>query len=204
MVVTTITLGTRETPRFVSREFFDAVQFTTCVNQFDCTMHPQTIRYFVPLHHVVERSAVPFQEYVIELDDAQRIPMCRRRTTLQKETYKLRQPSRMFDRMEISTDLTSGLYFLLLPNAAYYHTEIWTDWNTSHVMYNGVVWDVHFRKVYVDPHSSPESVWFTNKPRYQICLQVRQDFRHHSAALKRAVLAILPRAFKWPIASGDP
>lgn len=202
MVVTSILLGTRETPRFVSKEFYDAVQFTTVVNQFDCTMHPDTIRYFVPLHCVVERSEVPFEEYIVELNDADSIPRCRRRSTLQKDVYKLKQPSNTFDRMEVLTQNTSGMYFLLLPNAAYYHTEIWTDWNTSHVMYNGVVWDIHFRKVFVDPHSCREAVWFTNRPRFQIQLETRQDFRHHSAELKKAVLAILPRAFKWPITSG--
>lgn len=203
MVVTTITLGSRETPRFVSPEFFDAVQFTTVINQFDCTMHPNTIRYHVPLHHVVERSDNPYQDYVIELDDAQRIPACRRSTLLERDVYKLKQPSRMFDRMEIRTENRSSMYFLLLPNASYYHTEVWTEWNTSHVMYDGVTWDVHFRRVFVDPHSCRESVWFTNKPRYQIQLQVRQDFRNRSSQLKKAVLAILPRAFKWPITSGN-
>jgi hypothetical protein len=203
MVVTTVTLGTRETPRFVSKEFYDSVQFNTVIYQFDCTLHPDTIRYFVPPHQVVERSAVPFQDYIIQLDDSQRIPCCHRRTIVQRDVYKLKQPSNMFDRMEIVTENTSGMYFLLVPNAAFYHTEIFTEWNTSHVMCGGVVWDIHFRKVFVDPHSSREAVWFTNKPRHQIQLSTRQDYRNRSCQLKKDIIAILPRAFKWPIASGS-
>lgn len=203
VICTRVVLGTRETPRFVSKSFFDAVQFTTCVNQFDCTLHPETIRYYIPYSSVVERIYHPCEEYTIQIDDAHRSPRCRRRNVLSSNVYKLKQASRVFDRMHITTEDIISSYFLLLPDAKFYHTEIWKEWNTSHVLYDGVVWDIHFRTVYVDPHTSKESVWFVNRPRYQIEISVNMDLRHDPRTLKKSILAILPRAFKWPIESGE-
>lgn len=203
VIMTTMTLGSRETPKFVPFEFFDCVKMACAINQFDFCLHPDTIRYYVPAALVVERSfAEPFQEYVIEIDDACGKPTCIRRTALHKELLKLHYPSSSFDRVDISYDEEVHKYFLLLPNAGYYHTEIWTNWNTSHVLFEGNVWSVHFRTVYCDPHDANHSVWFAGKPKYQIHLECRQDFRDDQIGMKRALAAILPRAFKWHTAFG--
>jgi hypothetical protein len=202
VIKTSMTLGTRETPKFVPFEFFDCVKMACAINQFDFALHPNTIRYYVPAHQVVERLFSPFQEYVIEIDDASTKPTCIRRTSMHKELLKLHYPNSTFDRVDISYEEQIFKYFLLLPNAGYYHTEIWTDWNTSHVLFENNVWSVHFRTVYCDPHDTQHSVWFAGKPKYQIQLECRQDFQDDEIGLKRALAAILPRAFKWFTPSG--
>jgi hypothetical protein len=202
VVTTTVTLGCRETPRFVPREFYDCVQLTSVVNQFDCSLHPDTIRYFIPSHQVIERMFEPCQEYCIEVDDSRLVPRCLRRNVIKKEIMTLKTPSRVFDRLDVSYEFRVSSYFLLLPNASYYHTEIWREWNTSHIMYNGVIWNVHFRHVYTDPHNTTHCLWFSGKPKYQVQITVGMDFRNNRKGLQTALLAILPRAFKWDTDSG--
>jgi hypothetical protein len=203
VITTTLTLGTRETPKFVPYEFFDCVKMACAINQFTRTCHPDTIRYFVPAHQVVERLYEPFQEYVIEVDDATCKPSCLRRQTLRKDVMKLHYPSSVFDRVDIRHEERIRNYFLLLPTAGYYHTEIWRNWDTSHILYDGNVWTVHFREVYSDPHDTNHSVWFSGKPKWQVELECTTDFRNNMTGLKQALVAILPRAFKWHTPSGE-
>lgn len=202
MTRTTITLGTRETPGFVNFDFFDAMKLVTATNSYDVMFQPDTIRYFVPAHNVIERLYPEFQEYVVDLNDAYYQPICTRRNVLEKLVFKMKIPSRAFDRMEIVTEETEHEYFLLLPNSAYYHTVIWTDRSTYFVIYDNRTFCVHFRRVYVDPHSNLTHLWFSGKPQYQIQISCQEDFRGNLKYLKRAMMAILPRAFKWDTASG--
>lgn len=202
MIRTRVTLGTRDTPHFVPFDFFDAMKLVTATNSFDVVFQPDTIRYFVPAHNVIERLYPEFQEYIVELNDAYYQPICVRRNTLEKLVFKMKTPSQAFDRMEILTEETEHHYFLLLPNASYYHTVIWKDRVIYYVMYEDRTFCVKFRSVFVDPHSNRTHVWFNGKPQYQIEISCEADFRGNLRYLKRVLMAILPRAFKWDTASG--
>lgn len=203
VIRTSVTLGTRETPHFVTEAFYDAMKLVCATNSFDLMFQPDSIRYFVPAHSVIERTfSAPFQEYFIDLNDACPSPICTRRNVLEKNVYKMKMPSRVFDRMEIVTEYTEHQYFLMLPNAAYYHTEIWSDQVVYYVLYEEYTFCVRFRRVFVDPHSNLTHVWFNGKPQFQIEITCQEDFRENTRYLKRALLAILPRAFKWDMASG--
>jgi hypothetical protein len=203
VIRTSVTLGTRETPHFVTQAFFDAMQLVCATNSFDFMFQPSTIRYFVPAHGVIERTfPVPFQEYYIDLNDACPTPICTRRNVLDKTVFKMKMPSRAFDRMEIVTEHTEHQYFLMLPNCAYYHTEVLTERVVYYLMYEQYTFCVNFRRVHVDPHSNLTHVWFNGKPQFQIEITCQEDFRANPRYLKRALLAILPRAFKWDMPSG--
>lgn len=196
VIKTIVTLGTRETPNFVSYEFYDAVKFVCAVNAYDVTFLPNTIRYFVPPHQVIERTYQQCQEYVVDLDDANLQPRCERRNTLKSVTWKHKTPNAVFDRMKVKTVETHSDYFLMLPNASFYHTEIFTDISVSHLLYQGVVFTVHFRRVFTDPHDTSHSIWFYGSPKYQIEIQCGMDFRSNTKFLYQALTHILPRAFK--------
>ena len=204
VIFTKVTLGTRTTPQFISKEFYDCVMATCAINQYDHTFHPETIRYFVPFHQVVERLFQPCQQYIVELNDAERIPLCTRSNVIQKKTMTFHQPSHVFDFMKIEYEDIITSYFLLLPNATYYNTEIWTDCSTSHILYNGMQWDVHFRQVFTDPFNTAYTIWMSGRPKYQVQICVNADYRNRDKELKEALIAILPRAFKWHAASGTP
>lgn len=199
---TSIILGTRETPNFISKEMYDCIKCCAAINSFDVTFDPNTIRYYVPYHNVIERAFPAFQEYMIDINDAEAKPRCVRRNLLEKTVFKLKQPSNTFDRIEIQTEEIESQYFLLLPNATYYHTVIWTDQSTSHIVYDGHIFRIHFRRVFLDPHSNSTGLWFTGKPRFQVVVESNHDFRRRPNYLKKAMIAILPRAFKWDTASG--
>lgn len=198
---TRIVLGSRETPRFVDKAFYDAVQqFVSIFQGGDPVEFHDTIQYFVPKHMVVERVNGVFNDndsYEISLDDHRMVPICRRRKKYHKIIFKLKHPRSCFDRMQVVTERVNTAYFLLLPNSAYYNTEIWTNWKQSYVWYNNHQWYINFRQVYVDPHETSETVWFFSKPKYQIEITTNQDFSEREADLKQALLAIIPRAFRW-------
>lgn len=198
MVITTsVVLGTRETPGYVSYEVFDAIKFMCAINSVDVTFKPNTIRYFVPFHSVVERGFPPFQEYMIDVDDAYLVPGCTRRNRLHCEVWKHKTPNPLFDRLTINTYETESPYFLVLPNATYYHTAIYTDQSTSHLVYSGMDFKVNFSLVYVDPHDTDHTIWFSGKPKYRVEITSNQDFRgNRRALLRRAITTMLPRAFK--------
>lgn len=199
---TRVTLGSRDAPHFVPFEFFDAMKLVAATNSFDVVFHPDTIRYFVPAHNVIERLYPEFQEYTVDLNDSYYVPICRRRNLLEKLVFKMKTPAQAFDRLEIATEETEHSYFLLLPNASYYHTVIWKDRSTYFVLYDDRTYAIEFRSVFVDPHSNRTHVWFNGKPQYQIEIRCEADFRENVRYLKRALMAILPRAFKWDTASG--
>lgn len=203
MICTKLFLGTRETPKYVSEDFYNCVKMACVINQFDHQMHPDTVRYFVPSHQVVERPTA-YQEYVIEVDDETLHPRCVRRSIIKRETMKFHFPSHCFDRVDIYYEDQSFKYFLLLPSAGFYHTEIWTQWDTSFIEFEGLVWLVDFRRVYTDPHDTNHSIWYSGKPKYQIQITCRENFQDRPTDLKRSLAAILPRAFRWTTASGAP
>ena len=205
MVTTTsIVLGTRDTPGFVSYEFFDAVKFLAAINAVDVTFSPNKIRYYVPPYSVIERSQHPYQEYIIDLDDAHLIPTCTRRNKIGREVWKHKTPNSVFDRMTICTYEWQPHYFLLLPKATYYHTCIFTDQSTSHIVFSGIEFQIRFSRVYVDPHDTAHSVWFSGTPKYRIEITCNQDFRQNMTFLRRAIASMLPRAFKLDTLFGNP
>lgn len=201
-LLTRVVLGTRETPSFVSKDFYNLMQTLVASYATDTFLHPTTIRYYVPAHFVVERWWYNFDRYEIDLDDAHLVPRCRRRKVLNRLVYKHHVPMHAFDRMLVTTErCVNDDYYLLVPNASYYHTTIFKDWNESHVYYNGFLWNIHFRNVFVDPHETSSSTWFFSTPRYQIELTTAQDFSENNNQLKDALLQILPRAFRWDSAT---
>jgi hypothetical protein len=197
MVKTRIVLGCRDTPRFVSKEFFDAMQLTTRTFQTDVIIRPDTIRYYIPEHFIAKTWQGNWGSFSIDLDDANLTPLCRKRTILSSHKYKHKIPRAAFDRFIVTTEQQSYKHFLLLPNARYIHTVIYKDWNTSILLYGGFFWEVHFRKVYTDPHDTSHNIWFFSQPKYHIEICTWQDFRGREADLKKAIIAILPRAFRW-------
>lgn len=204
VIVTTVQLGTRETPNYVSYEFWDAMKMVCAINSFDVTFKPNTIRYYIPAHQVIERSMPECQEYFIDLTDADLQPLCTRRNCLSKEIWKHKRPNSVFDRIKVSTHDTFDHYFLILPNTGFYHTEVFTEMSTSHILYSGINFYVHFRRVFVDPHNTQHSIWFYGTPKYQIEIECRQDLRQNRQLLRRAITSILPRAFKLDTMFGDP
>lgn len=196
VIKTVVTLGTRETPNFVSYEFFDAVKFMCAVNAYDVTFLPNTIRYFVPAHQVIERVYPQCQEYIVSVDDANLQPTCERRNTLKHMKWKHKTPNATFDRIKVKTVDVHHEYFLMLPNAGFYHTEIVTDVSISHLLYQGVIFTVHFRRIFTDPHDTSHSIWFYGSPKYQIEVQCDMDLRGNTRFLCRALTHIIPRAFK--------
>jgi len=202
VIRTRITLGTRDTPRFVSESFFNAMQTLCQTLQYDVSFYPTTITYQVPSHMVVERIPRtqvqhPIDRYDIALDDTTGVPRCKRTSILGKNTFKRKIPGNGFDRIEWVTEGVTFSYYLLTPNAMFIAAEIYTDWYKYHILYRNVTWYVHFRKVYVDPYDITETVWFYGSPKFQIELIAEEDFRGKHRELKAALTAILPRAFRW-------
>lgn len=192
---TRIVLGTRATPKFVTKEFYDAMHIITSTFQYDFTIRPVTIKYKIPSHMVVERSEI-YPEYYIEVCDSIRVPLCRKRKILEYNTYKYKQPKLNFDRFRIYTEEIVEDYYLLVPNAQYYDTAIYKEWEVRHLLYNNVLWDIHFKQVFVDPHDTRHNIWFFSQPKYQIELIAEQDFRENELELKNAIMNIIPRAFR--------
>jgi hypothetical protein len=192
---TRVVLGGRDTPRFVSKEFYDAMHFVTAQYQVDFTLKPNTVEYKIPAHMVVERWE-PFPSYSIQLNDCIGVPMCHKRRTLDAHTYVHREPKLNFDRFRVITEEYSNAYFLLTPNASYFDTAIYKDWEVRHVIYNDVIWDIHFKQVFVDPHNTRSTIWFYSHPKYQIEMIAYQDYRANDPELKQAIMSMLPSSFR--------
>jgi hypothetical protein len=195
MLRTRVVLGSRETHKFVSKEFYDAMHMVAAAYQMDFTLRPTTIEYKIPPQMVVEREEVyPF--YGIQVCDSVDIPICHKYKILEADTYLRRQPKLNFDRFRIMTELFSNDYYLLVPHAQYYDTCIIKDWTIRHINYDDVMWEIHFKQVYVDPHDSRHTIWFFSQPKYQIELISYHDYRQDVASLKKAILHMLPRSFR--------
>lgn len=196
---TRVVVGSKTHPRFVSKAFYDTMYAKTALYQLDHKLHPNTIRYFIPGHQVVERrdhfknSCV----YEIQLTDSKKKPQCLRTKELSRESYQM-LPKKIDTYLlttyfeECCTD-----YYLLVPNAGYYNTEIFTQWDEKFILYDNRVWSIHFRHVYVDPHDSRECIWFTGNYKYQVELCCKEDLQEDKEYLKQAVMAILPRSHLW-------
>lgn len=170
----------------------------TAAFAFQSRLFPTTITYHIPHHMVVERNFSHIDDYDIRLDDTTGIPRCRRIRKLGSSSYKRKTPCNAFDRFCWITEEVYTNYFLLTPDSMFFNTEIFTDWNSYSVIYNNVIWEVHFRKVYVDPYDTTQTIWFHGQPRYQVELLCHsEDFRNRESELKKAVLSIIPRAFRW-------
>lgn len=192
---TRIVLGSRATPKFVTKEFYEAMHLITSTFQYDFTLRPTTIEYKIPNHMVVERWET-YPHYSIQVCDSVNIPMCHKHRVLHMETYKHREPKLNFDRFRVYTEAYSNDYYLLTPTAQYYDTAIYQEWEVRHLVYDNILWDVHFRQVYVDPHNTKHTIWFFSQPKYQIELISNHDYRTKPAELKKAVIAIIPRSFR--------
>jgi hypothetical protein len=202
VVRTRLTLGTRDTPRFVSEAFYDAMQSLCQAWQYDVSFYPTTIMYQIPGHMVVERTPgihlqPPIDRYDVSLDDTSGIPRCKRTAILGKNTFRRKIPGNGFDRIEWTTEGCTFSYFLLTPDAMFIGAEIFTDWYKYHIIHRNVIWYVHFRKVYVDPYDVANTIWFYGSPKFQVELITEEDFRDRPRELKAALSAILPRAFRW-------
>lgn len=195
---TRIVLGTSETPSFVSKEFFDAFYGYAQNMAYETYMRPTTIQYQIPRAMVVDRDVTSQPgSYEIELDDQFLIPFCCRRHLLDNKVMKRRRRARSFDRLRIFTELVRREYFLLVPDAQFYNTTIFHEWCVCSVLYEGIVWKFHFRRVYVDPHNTAYTIWFFSHPKYQVEIVTEQDFRDRETDLKRSLYTLFPRAFRW-------
>lgn len=194
-VRTRIVLGTRETPSFVSREFYEAMHFTTSAFQYDFSLYPVTIEYKIPPYMVVERHEI-FPQYSIQVADSVEIPMCSKRKTLVCDSYFHKSAKSNFDRFRVFTEEYDNNYYLLVPNAQYYDTNIYKDWTVRHMIYDGILWDIHFKQVYVDPHNTKATIWFFSHPKFQIEMIAEHDYRNDPLRLKAAVMSMLPRSFR--------
>lgn len=192
---TRVMLGSRTSHKFVSKEFFDSMNTVVAAYQHDFTLRPTTIEYRVPPHMVVERHEV-YPQYGIQICDSVEVPMCHKYKILQSDTYHHKQPKLNFDRFRIITELYSDDYYLLVPHAQYYDTAIYKDWMVRHLIYDHVLWHVHFRQVYVDPHDTRQTIWFFSHPKYQIELIAYHDYRQDQDTLKKAIMQMLPRTFR--------
>lgn len=199
MIRTRVILGSTETPKYVSKDFFDAMQLFCVTYQFDVILHPTTVCYSVAPHHVVERLTdwENTEDYEIELDDCKLIPTCLRRKPISTSIYKRKNYMRGFDRMTIYTENYSKFYYLLTPDAGYYNAEVYTEWNESRLTVDGITWKVHFKQVYVDPHNTSHTIWFVGKPKYKIELECNHDFTGREHALRRALYMLTPRDYRW-------
>lgn len=194
---TRVVLGTRETPKFVSKQFYDTMELFTSVYQYDFRLRPTTIRYAIPTHMVVERSWNECKNYEIDIDDSIWVPICHRRNQVDSKIYKFAEPKHDLDRFQIITEEYSSSYYLLTPNAQFYDTAIFTDWSTKYILHDNIMWRVEMRKVHVDPHNTNHSIWFFCKPRYQVELCCMHDFREKTDQLTQAIQTFLPRNYRW-------
>lgn len=198
VIRTRIILGSSESPSFVSKEFYDAFYAYAQTMSFETYMRPTTIQYQIPRHMVVEREQPTAHAfYDIELDDQFLIPRCRRRKFLENKILKRRRRGHSFDRARIITEIVRNEYFLLVPDAHFYNTTLYHEWNVCALLFEGFVWKFNFRRVFVDPHNNSHTIWFFSHPKYQIEITTEQDFRDQEPLLKRSLYRLFPRAFRW-------
>ena len=197
VIRTRVTIGSRETPQFVRPAFYDAVKDMIRLYATEEHSCSNTIRYYVSGHFVVGSHAETHNIWTVDVDDDHQVPRCGRYTTLSRMKYSHRRPQWDFDMLSIVTENYYGGYFLVLPNARYCHTIIYKDWSYFLLMLDDQIWEIHFRQVFVDPHDLNHNVWYFSKPKYQVEFRTDQDFRNREKELKKAILMMIPRAFRW-------
>ena len=195
VVRTIITLGSQTTPSFVSKEFYDMMDRVTETFQFDYIMKPTTIRYGIGKSNVVERIADEYQYYTMDLDDVHLIPRCERSSKLKKTIYKKRTPNNNFDRVSVVTENMCPDYFLLIPGSMYHEVLIYKHWIVRYLTYDGHVWEIHFRQVFVDPYDTSATIWFLGHAKFQIVIITNQIFDNREQDFKKALFQIIPEAF---------
>jgi hypothetical protein len=200
VIRTRVTLGTRETPQFVREDFYESVKTMTAMySHNEPVVMPDTIRYYVPRHFIIGAEDMAYNSYMIDVDDEQMIPRCKVTRILSRLKFKHKRPQEAFDRFTTITENFAKRYFLVLPNARYHHTIVYRNWVYFVLLLDGHIWEIHFRQVHTDPHDLNHNLWFFSKPKYQIEMQTNQDFRNKDAELKRAILLMIPRAFRWEL-----
>ena len=197
VIQTRILLASRDCPTTVNKNLFDAV-FTYCSTyQYEYYTYPDTVRYYIPSHMVVEDAYQNITSYEIDVDDTAGYPNCHRRRLLDRHFFKRKIPcnSNGFDRIRCYTEeVFEGEYYLLVPNATYYSATIYTNWSVCCLLYDDVTWQINFREVFTDPYRSTRAVWFKGEPRYQIELVAKgEDFRNRTQLLKKHLTNILPK-----------
>jgi hypothetical protein len=187
VIRTRVLLGCKEFPKFVSKQFYELMIGKIAL-----------YKYFIPSHLVVERKTRYLTDcrYEVHLDDAKKKPRCHRFRELFREIYQL-LPKKDTKMLTVVVEDYCDEYYLLVPGAGYYNTQIYCNWDEKYILYENNVWSIHFREVYVDPHDSSQSIFFTGTPKYQIELCTEMDTRNDLDYLKRAIMAILPRSHLW-------
>jgi hypothetical protein len=170
----------------------------TSIYQYDIRLRPNTIRYRIPAHMIVERVWSPKADiYEIDIDDSLWVPTCHRRSVLDRTTYINREPKSNLDRFQVFTEEYSQSYYLLVPNAKYYDTAIFIDWSTRFLMYNDIVWRIDMKQVHCDPHNTAHTSWFFSHPKCSVELTANVDFRDgQNGNLVDVINILLPRSFR--------
>lgn len=190
---TRIVLGSRDTPQFVDKAFFESMQALVAVSSIDRVEHPSSVHYWVPRHFVACPNRDDYDIYKIFVDDEILLPGCQRRSTLAKYKYKYHRPRVGFDRFTVTVSETSDDYFLLLPNAIYENTRIHQNEVSYMCVFDDVRWIVYFRQVHVDPHDLNHSLWFFSHPKYQVELVADTDCR---SQVKDLLNLLIPKTLR--------
>lgn len=196
---TTVVIGSKDHPRFVPKSFYDIMMEKTALYQLDHILHADTIKYYIPAHQVVERKATFREEcqYSISVTDTDKKPKCHRSKLLHREIYQMLPRKAHKYLLDVSFREVCRQYFLLVPNAGYFNTEIYKNWDEKFVLYDDRIWTINFRHVYVDPYDSSECVWFAGTPKYQVYICCQENLLDSKEYLQQAILALLPRSHLW-------
>ena len=190
---TRILLGCRETPSFVTQEFYAAMMALSSVQSFDAMNHTDVITYHIPRAFVARKEDM---DYTIRLDDVDRVPYCRVVKTLQKWRYRYKRARRGFDRYTVFHEYADDEYFALLPHARYDDVWIYRNQQSFMLLHHDIQWLIIYREVFVDPHTTDQSIWFASTPKYQIEIRCRRDFREEQTRLQLLLQTFIPSSFR--------
>lgn len=197
-IQTRVVFGTRETPLFVSKAFWEAMENFCSIYQYEFRLRPNTVRYFIPNHMVVDRMWTSCDQYYIDIDDSLWIPTCTRKNILDKTIHMSGQALHDFDRFQVTTEEVSQSYYLLTPDAKFYHTYIIKEWSTRFLYYEDIVWKVEMSQVYMDPHHAGHTIWFFSHPKYSVEMTAYIDLRgpNQDERIQTIVQNLLPRLYR--------
>ena len=193
MIETRVILGRRETPSFVSKEFYDAMLSLSEAQSLDEMHHVDTITYHIPSAFVA--SPEPCL-HTIRIDGQTRMPFCRRATVLHKLRFRYKRPRMGFDRFTVTTEDSSNAYFSLLPHARYDNVQVFTHQRSFRFLFHDREWLVLYRHVFLDPHDYSQTLWLCHQPKYQVELRCLEDLREHHMELRAAVSCFIPSSFR--------
>ena len=198
-IQTRVVFGTRETPNYVSKSFWDTMESFCSLYQYEFRLRPNTVRYYIPSHMVVDRIWQDCQQYYIDIDDSLWIPTCNRKNVLERTVHISSEPKQDFDRFQVTTEEVSQGYYLLTPDAKFYHTYILKEWSTRFLYYNDIVWKIEMSQVYMDPHNSGHTIWLFSHPKYSVEMTAFADFRgpNQDETIQTIVQNLLPEIYRW-------